>query len=425
MQVCEYDILVVGAGAAGMAVALACRRRNLRAAVVEREEEPGGILLQCIHNGFGLQRFGEELTGPEYAERYLREVEGTEIDVFCGTTAVRLTGGDAFRSVVTYSAKYGVREFRVGAVILAVGCRERNRGNIGIPGTRPAGIFTAGLAQRLTNIDGYIPGSRVVIVGSGDIGLIMARRMTWLGAKVLGVVEIMPTCSGLLRNVVQCLEDFDIPLYLSHVVTRIEGAGRVRAVEVAPWRNGQADSRNAFRLECDTLLLSVGLIPEHELARDAGVGISPDTRGPFVDANLMTNIPGVFACGNGLHVHDVVDYVSEESERCGRAAADFVTGITDTVKQIPLHAGANVRYVLPGTIAAGRSNLLSLRSMVECEAARCTLHRGEVELATKTFRHVRPAEMIRWNISAEMTDDMSREETQPLDITIQCVADDE
>ncbi len=397
----ECDVVVVGGGAAGMAGALACHEQGLRVTVIEREESLGGILLQCIHNGFGLHHFGEELTGPEYALRFRQSVEESGIHVCCRTTAFRLEDKGSYRSVMTCSGEHGVREYRAKAVILSVGCRERNRGNIGIPGTRPAGVFTAGLAQRLTNIDGYIPGRRVVIVGSGDIGLIMARRMTWLGAKVLGVVEIMPTCSGLLRNVVQCLEDFDIPLYLGHVVTKIIGADRVRAVEVGPMRDGEVDTSAVFRLDCDTLLLSVGLVPEHDLAQDAQAEISPDTNGPIVDANWMTSVPGVFACGNGLHVHDLVDDVSHESRLCGLSVADFVRVGGFDNEQLTVNAGTNVKYVMPGKIASGRGCSLSFRSLIECEKATCTLRQGPNILVSKTLRFVRPAEMIRWDITTE------------------------
>ena len=267
-----------------MAAAVKLDEAGIKTAVIEREEYLGGILLQCIHNGFGLHEFNEELTGPEYAERFSSRIESSNVDVFCDSTAMSLENYNGNHLLDVYSAIYGVMRLETQAVILAMGCRERNRGNIGIPGTRPAGVFTAGLAQRLMNIDGYIPGKNVVIVGSGDIGLIMARRMTWAGVKVHGVVEIMPYPSGITRNIVQCLHDFNIPLYLSHIVSEIKGKDRVASVRITPLVDGQADDSKSFEINCDTILLSVGLIPDNELSCKAGVEISKDTNGAFVDS---------------------------------------------------------------------------------------------------------------------------------------------
>ena len=319
-QVEYIDVLVVGAGPAGLAAAIAAKESGIEnLLVLEREGEMGGILRQCIHNGFGLHRFGEELTGPEYAQRDIDKALDLGIDVRCETTVLSI---DKERFVTAVSKKKGIQLFEAGAVVLAMGCRERPRGALGTPGTRPAGVYSAGTAQRFVNLEGFMPGTTVVVLGSGDIGLIMARRMTLQGAKVLACVEIMPYSSGLNRNIVQCLQDYGIPLLLSHTVVGIEGRNRLSAVVIA-----QVDeNRNPIpgtkqRLECDTLLLSVGLIPENELSQQAGVLLSPVTLGPVVDDSLQTSCPGIYACGNVLHVHDLVDFVSAESLKAGRAAA--------------------------------------------------------------------------------------------------------
>ncbi len=322
----SYDAVVIGCGAAGMAAALAIHEGGATVAIVDREEALGGILMQCIHNGFGVHEFGADLTGPEFAERLIDRVRDAGIDVYRGTTVTDISGAEGARMVTAVGKQYGVLRLGCRAVVLAMGCRERNRGNVAIAGTRPSGIFTAGLAQRLMNLDGYLPGRRVVVIGSGDIGLIMARRLTLAGAQVLGVVEIMPYPSGLARNISQCLKDFSIPLHLSHVVTKITGRDRVDGVEVAPLLAGTPDYSKSFRLDCDTVLLSVGLIPENELSRKAGVPLCDETAGPIVDADLMTAVPGIFACGNVLHVHDLVDYVVEESRRCGEAVCRWLAG---------------------------------------------------------------------------------------------------
>ena len=399
----DYDAVVIGGGAAGMAAAATMAAGGLSVAIVEREEHLGGILYQCIHNGFGLHRFDEELTGPEYAERDIEDVSRAGVTTYLGTTAMDLLRQNGTTAVVTYSAANGVLVLRAKAVVLAMGCRERNRGNLGIPGTRPSGIFTAGLAQRLLNIDGYIPGEKAVIVGSGDIGLIMARRLSWVGTEVLGVVEILPFPSGLIRNVVQCLHDFDIPLHLSHVVSRIDGRDRVEAVEVTPLTDGRPDADNAFRLECDTVLLSVGLVPENELSRNAGVELCHDTGGAYVNADLMTNLDGVFACGNVLHVHDLVDFASDEAMRCGRHVVDYVTrgGGKRTAPQGRVVAGANVRYVVPHAYAPGRDNQFYLRSLMVRDHGTLEVSRGDGVLHRRRLRHVRPSEMIEFELDAQ------------------------
>ena len=308
------------------------------------------------------------------------------------------------KSVTALSADLGVLAFEAGSIVLAMGCRERNRGNIGIPGTRPSGVFTAGLAQRLLNIDGYIPGRKVVIVGSGDIGLIMARRLSWVGCEVLAVVEIMPFPSGLTRNIVQCLEDFDIPLYLAHTITRVNGADRVESVDIAPLENGAPSKNGGFNLECDTILLSVGLVPENELSRSMGVELSHDTNGPVVDAGLMTNKPGVFACGNVLHVHDLVDFVSEESERCGREVATYLEmdGREYADSQTKVVPGANIKYVTPNYRSTDADTHFFMRSMIVADSATLRVSRGDEIVASKKLKHVKPAEMIEFDLKADV-----------------------
>ncbi len=340
------DLLIVGAGPAGLAAAIAAREAGIYDLVVlEREDWQGGILQQCIHNGFGLHRFKEELTGPEYAKRDIDSVRVLDIPVKTGTTVLSVSSE---RRVTAINRENGLHAYQAKAVILAMGCRERPRGALAIPGTRCAGIFSAGTAQRYVNLEGYMPGHRVVILGSGDIGLIMARRMTLQGAKVLACVELMPYSSGLTRNIVQCLEDYDIPLYLSHTVVDIHGRERLTGVTVARVDdNLQPVEGSEIEFECDTLLLSVGLIPENELSLGAGVTISPATNGPYVDNRFETNVPGVFACGNVLHVHDLVDYVSAESALAGQAAAAYIRGEVPTGREIAVQDGEGVRGTVP------------------------------------------------------------------------------
>ena len=398
----SFDAVVIGGGAAGMAAALELDGRGRKVAIVEREQHLGGILLQCIHAGFGLLEFDEELTGPEFAERFSCRVPGSDIAVFTGSTVIGLAetgrGADGER-VVTFVSPAGVARLHARAVVLAMGCRERNRGNVRIPGTRPAGIFTAGLAQRLVNVDGIMPGRNVVIIGSGDIGLVMARRMMWSGARVGAVVEILPRPSGLPRNVVQCLDDFGIPLHLSHVTTAIKGRDRVEAIEVCPLENGALATEKAFELPCDTLLLSVGLVPENELSRDAGVELDPATGGPQVDSRMMSGRTGVFACGNVLHVHDLVDNVVEEARRTGAFVAAWLDGGTAS-REIRVKAGPNVRYVCPGRLDPARDNRVSLRSLVVKDGARLEIRSGGSLVKSIPKPHVRPSEMITLNLGA-------------------------
>ena len=347
----HVDILIIGAGPAGLAAAIAAREAGIESILVlEREKEPGGILRQCIHNGFGLHRFSEELTGPEYAKRDVDRVRELDIPVRCGTTVLSVSPD---RVVTCVSPGFGFSRLSAGAVVLAMGCRERPRGALCTPGSRPAGIYSAGTAQRFVNLEGYMPGRRVVILGSGDIGLIMARRMTLQGAKVLACVEIMPYSSGLNRNIVQCLEDYGIPLYLSHTVTDIHGRERLTGVTVSRVdENRKPVPGSEIRFDCDTLLLSCGLIPENELSQGAGVELSPLTSGPVVSETLETSVPGIFACGNVLHVHDLVDHVSAESFRAGRAAASFVRASAPPAPAYTVKDGPGVRGTVPQKISA-------------------------------------------------------------------------
>ena len=347
----HVEILVIGAGPAGLAASIAAREAGIDSLMVlEREKEPGGILRQCIHNGFGLHRFHEELTGPEYAKRDVDRICELDIPVHCGTTVLSVSPD---RVVTCVSPEFGFCRISADAVILAMGCRERPRGALCTPGTRCAGIYSAGTAQRFVNLEGFMPGHRVVILGSGDIGLIMARRMTLQGARVLACVEIMPYSSGLNRNIVQCLEDYRIPLLLSHTVTDIHGRERLSGVTVArvdDHRRPVPGTETFF--DCDTLLLSCGLIPENELSQGAGVEISPLTSGPVVNETLETSVPGIFACGNVLHVHDLVDHVSDESFRAGRSAAAFVRRSSGSPASFTVEDGPGVRGTVPQRISS-------------------------------------------------------------------------
>lgn len=362
----HYDIVIVGGGPAGLAAAVAAKKSDCDSILIlERDNELGGILNQCIHNGFGLHTFKEELTGPEYADRFIKQVKDLQIEYKLNTMVMDISPE---RVVTAMNRDDGMFLIEAKAVILAMGCRERPRGTLNIPGYRPAGIFSAGTAQRLVNIEGYMPGKEVVILGSGDIGLIMARRMTLEGAKVKLVAELMPYSGGLKRNIVQCLDDFDIPLKLSHTVVDIEGKEHITAVTIAQVdENRRPIKGTEERYPCDCLLLSCGLIPENELSASAGVELSRVTGGPAVNESLETNIKGVFACGNVLHVHDLVDYVSEEAKKAGQTAAKYVRGeiAEDVGKIVVLKAESGVRYTVPATLDPDRmDDLLTVRFRV-------------------------------------------------------------
>jgi len=350
MREIDVDVLIIGAGPAGSAAAIAAKEEGIdNLLVLDREAEIGGILKQCIHNGFGLHRFHEELTGPEYAQRDIDRMAELNIPVQCSTMVIDIDPG---KRATAISREHGVQVFHAKAVVLAMGCRERPRGALAIPGTRPAGIFSAGTAQKFVNMHGYMPGKRVVILGSGDIGLIMARRMTLQGAKVLACAELMPYSSGLNRNIVQCLHDYNIPLLLSHTVVDIRGRERVEGVTIAKVdQKLQPIPGTETDYPCDTLLLSVGLIPENELTKQMRVEMSAVTQGAVVDDTLQTSAEGVFACGNVLHVHDLVDFVSEESAKAGKAAADYVLGKRGAVQaMLPVKDGDGVCGVVPQRI---------------------------------------------------------------------------
>ncbi|MBQ8161317.1 MAG: NAD(P)/FAD-dependent oxidoreductase [Clostridia bacterium] len=403
MEHLKKDLVIVGGGPAGLAAAIAAWEDGIRNLVVlEREHQAGGILRQCIHNGFGLHRFGEELTGPEYAQRDIDRAKELGIPIQCDTTVLEVTEE---RQVTCVSEQEGLQIIDAGAVILSMGCRERPRGALGTPGTRCSGVFTAGTAQKFVNLEGYMPGKRVVILGSGDIGLIMARRMTLQGAKVLACVELMPFSSGLNRNIVQCLEDYNIPLYLSHTVTKIEGRDRLTGIEVSevgPDRRPIPGTQMHF--DCDTLLLSVGLLPENELTRGANVTISPVTSGAEVEDTLQTDRPGIFACGNVLHVHDLVDFVSEESFRAGHAAAAFVRGNLPKAETVRVSDGEGVRGVVPQKIRKGISEEVRLmfRPAQVFKKASAVVECNGREIARKRAMIFTPGEMAVVPLKADV-----------------------
>lgn len=402
----HVDVLIVGAGPAGLAAAIAAQEAGARSlAVLERENEMGGILRQCIHNGFGLHRFKEELTGPEYAQRDIDRVRALGINVYCGTTVLSVSRD---RRVTAVSRAEGLVVYQAGAVVLAMGCRERPRGALAIPGTRCAGVFSAGTAQRFVNLEGYMPGRRVVILGSGDIGLIMARRMTLQGAKVLACVEIMPYSSGLNRNIVQCLHDYDIPLLLNHTVVDIRGRERLTGVTVARVDEKRRPIEGTgVDYDCDTLLLSVGLIPENELTRQTGAGMCAATQGPSVDDSLQTDRPGIFACGNVLHVHDLVDFVSAESLKAGRAAAEYALGAVKSGDYATVTDGEGVRGAVPQRIRlrkpgeSAEAVQVLFRPACVFENASICVHDGPREILRVKKRILAPGEMADITLKPE------------------------
>ena len=407
------ELVIIGGGPAGLAAAYSAWQHGLRdILILERDAELGGILNQCIHNGFGLHRFGQQLTGPEYAGRYIEMLRTTGVRVKLGTMVLEVTPD---KQVHCVSRSKGYQIIQAKSIILCMGCRERTRGAIGTPGTRPAGIYTAGAAQRYVNMEGYLVGRRVLILGSGDIGLIMARRMTLEGAHVQAVFELMPYPSGLPRNIVQCLDDYNIPLYLSHTVTEIHGRDRLTGVTISEVdANRRPIPGTEKEYKCDTLILSVGLIPENKLLEDAGIAIDPHTNGAVVDENLQTNVPGVFSAGNVLHLHDLVDFVSMESEALARHAAAYVEGKGIDPCTLDVKCGEGVGHTIPQKVSGKNDFSLSLRVRNHYRDCRIVVRQNGVEVAAKKMKKAIPAEMIQFKVSAAKL-----QETGALEVSVE------
>ncbi|MGI6738432.1 MAG: NAD(P)/FAD-dependent oxidoreductase [Christensenellales bacterium] len=412
------DIIIIGAGPAGLAAAIAAKKASIDSLIVfERDEIPGGILNQCIHTGFGLHRFKVELTGPEYAHRDVVEAEKLGIDIRLGVTVLDLNQD---KIVTCISHEKGLEKYKAKAVILAMGCRERPRGALAIPGTRPAGVYAAGTAQKFLNMEGYMPGNNIVILGSGDIGLIMARRMVLQGANVLACVEIMPYSSGLNRNIVQCLEDFDIPLYLEHTVVDIKGKNRLESVTVSKVDSSRTPIPGSeFEIPCDTLLLSVGLIPENELTDCAHAEMSRITSGPVVNSHFETSVDGIFACGNVLHVHDLVDYVSSESAAAGEKAAEYVLGKRDTSTLIDVVDGKGVRGCVPQKIFIDDKQGIDLMFRPDnvYKNHYLTLTAGDKVLMSQKKMILAPGEMVNVRLNEDKLSQIAEGEELVVSIT--------
>jgi NADPH-dependent 2,4-dienoyl-CoA reductase/sulfur reductase-like enzyme len=402
MKRSAIDVAVIGSGPAGMAAAIRAKEEGAEhVLILERQEQLGGLLHQCVHNGFGLFYFGQDLTGPEYGHRFAEKIKDSGIQVLLETMVTRISPD---RQITAVNNREGVLRLTPKSIVLAMGCRERSRGQLNVPGTRPAGIFTAGTAQRCVNVEGWIPGKKVVLLGSGDIGMIMARRLTLEGAEVKAVVEILPYVGGLTRNEVQCLHDFHIPLLLEHTVTEIHGEQRLEAVTIAKVdRDKKPINGTEQVIECDTLLLSVGLIPENELSRMAGVALDPLTGGPVVDQWRETSVPGIFAGGNVVHVHDLVDNVSWEAEIAGTQAARFAQkGRLEKERKMILKPGRNIRYVVPQVVST-QTNVTLYARVQEIEQ---DVHLKVGTVFKQHLRVVKPGEMLKWDLSQSQLDQL-------------------